>query len=146
SRALRQCRWMAEEEPKVPRWLLYCLVTVVCFGVWGVTYKALPEALSPFQTQALSTLGILPIMVMLAVSPSLRVGERKLRGSVLALAAGVLVGLGNIAFYQALSVGAKAATAASLTALYPVTTVVLAMILLKEKPSLWQLAGVAASL
>ena len=32
----------------MPRWLVCCLVTVVCFGVWGVMYKALPQALSPF--------------------------------------------------------------------------------------------------
>jgi uncharacterized membrane protein len=60
--------------------------------------------------------------------------------------AGVLVGVGNVAYYQALAIGGKAATAASLTALYPVTTVILALILLREKPHMVQFVGIAGSL
>jgi uncharacterized membrane protein len=129
----------------MPKWLVYCLLTVGFWGVWGVIGKAL-AGLSAAQSQALSTLGILPIMAVLAASPSWRVGDRKLRGSLLAFAAGVLVGLGNIAYYQALVAGAKAATAVSLTAIYPVTTAVLAVLLLGEKPNRVQLLGIGGSI
>ena len=60
--------------------------------------------------------------------------------------AGALVGLGNLAYYQALAAGAKVATAVALTALYPIVTVVLALILLGEKPRPGQWLGVAGSL
>jgi uncharacterized membrane protein len=129
----------------VPKWLLYSLLTAVCFGVWGVLGKSL-EHYNPFQNQAFSTLGILPIIGFLATSPNWRVGENRRRGSTLAFVSGVLVGIGNIAYYHALSIGGKASTAAALTGLYPLTTVVLGILILREKPHPVQLAGIAASL
>lgn len=129
----------------MPRWLIYSLLAPISWGVWGVVSKAL-EGLSAGQQQALSTLGIVPIMLVLFASPTWRVGQRKLRGSSLAFLAGVLVALGNTAYYQALAVGAGAAAAVSLTALYPVATILLARLLLNETPSRVQLAGIGVSL
>src|SRR5262249_6028412 len=54
--------------------------------------------------------------------------------------------MGNIAYYQALAAGAKAATTVSLTAIYPITTIALAILLLGEKPNPVQCAGIAASM
>jgi transporter family protein len=133
------------DQSTMPKWLLYCLVTIVCWGIWGAIGKAL-SGVSAGQSQAFSTLGIVPIMLALAASRNWRVGDRKLRGSVSAFAAGVLVCVGNIAYYQALAEGAKASTTASLTAIYPITTVALAILLLGEKPNPVQLAGIAGSI
>jgi drug/metabolite transporter (DMT)-like permease len=129
----------------MPKWLFYCSLTIVFWGIWGAIGKAL-GGLSASQSQALSTLGIVPIMMALAMSPNWRVGDRKLRGSLSAFVAGVLVCVGNIAYYQALAAGAKAATTVSLTAIYPITTVALAILLLGEKPNPVQLAGIAGSM
>jgi transporter family protein len=129
----------------VPKWLIYSLLTASCFGVWGVLGKSL-EHHNPFQNQAFSTLGILPIIFVLATSPSWRVGERRLSGSILAFVSGLLVGVGNIAYYHALSIGGKASTAAALTGLYPLTTVLLGILFLSETPHLVQLTGIAGSL
>jgi drug/metabolite transporter (DMT)-like permease len=125
--------------------LLYSLLAPVCWGVWGVVSKAL-DGLSAGQQQALSTLGIVPIMLALRASPAWREGRRKQRGLLFALVAGALVAVGNMAYYHALAAGAKAATAVSLTALYPVATIALARFFLKEKPSRVQLAGIGGSL
>src|SRR3954468_3030644 len=108
----------------MPKWLFYCSLTIVFWGIWGAVGKAL-SGLSAGQSQALSTLGIVPIMLVLATSRNWRVGNRKLRGSLAAFVAGVLVCAGNIAYYHALAAGAKASTTASLTAIYPITTVAL---------------------
>jgi transporter family protein len=130
----------------VPRWLFWSLLTIAAWGIWGVLGKALGD-LSAAQSQAFSTVGILPVMAVLAALPGWRGGGgRSARGGAYAFAAGVLVGLGNLAYYQALSVGAKAATAVALTALYPVVTVVLALFLLGEKPLPVQWLGVAGAL
>src|SRR5262249_13656803 len=128
----------------MPRWLLYSLLTVLSFGVWGALGKAL-EHLSAGQNQAFCTLGILPIMLAVSALPKFREGNHKLRGSICAFVAGALVGIGNATYYQAVSV-AKAATTVSFTALYPVVTVVLAILLLREKPHPVQLAGIIGSL
>jgi uncharacterized membrane protein len=129
----------------VPRWLIYSLLAPVFWGVWGVISKGL-DGLSAGQQQALSTVGIVPIMVVLAFSPARREGRRKLRGCALAFVSGVLVALGNWAYYHALNAGAVATTAVSLTALYPLATIALARLFLGERPSRMQLAGIASSL
>jgi uncharacterized membrane protein len=129
----------------VPKWLVFSLLTAGCFGVWGVLGKSL-EHYNPFQNQAFSSLGILPIILLLARSPNWRVGESRLRGSTFAFVSGVLVGTGNIAYYHALGIGGKASTAAALTGLYPLTTVALGMLLLKETPHRMQLVGIVGSL
>lgn len=129
----------------MPTWLLWSLLTIVAWGIWGVLGKALAD-LPAAQSQAFSTVGILPIMAALAVVPGRREGARSARGRAYSFAAGMLVGLGNMAYYQALAVGAKAATAVALTALYPVVTVVLALFLLRERPMPVQWLGVAGAL
>jgi uncharacterized membrane protein len=131
----------------MPRWLVYCFLTVVCFGVWGVSFKALePHGVSPGQSQALSTLGILPIMAVLLALSDWRAGDRLRRGSIWSFVAGVLVALGNLAYYHAQAAGAKATTAVSLSMLYPAVTVIFALILLREKPGAVQVLGIIGSL
>jgi uncharacterized membrane protein len=132
--------------PTVPKWLFPCLLTLLFWGSWAVVYKVIGARLTAVQSQALSTLGIVPIVLLLAGSPRRLTGTRKLRGSVYAFSAGVLSGLGNIAYYQAIDRGGKASTAAAVTALYPVATVLLAMLVLKEKPRRLQMGGIAGSL
>ncbi len=130
----------------VPKWLLPCLLTLLCWGGWAVVYKVLGDTMSAAQAQAFSTLGILPLVFVLAATPGRLTGTHKLRGSAYALASGVLSGLGNLAYYLAIEAGGKASTAASLSAVYPMTTVVLGMLLLHEKPRRLQVAGIAGSL
>ena len=59
------------------------------------------------------------------------------------LIAGMVNGLGNWAVFACLERGAKASVAIPLTALYPLCTVILATIFLKERPSALQWLGIA---
>jgi drug/metabolite transporter (DMT)-like permease len=54
--------------------------------------------------------------------------------------------LGNVAYYQALAMGGKAAAVTPLTALYPVVTIGLALVLLHEKLNWVQGGGIGLSL
>lgn len=143
----------------MPKWLICCAATVVAWGGWAVIYKApVLQDVSAATTQVFSTAGIVPIMLVLLIvmaarpsinsAPSAAMPRARVmaRGSLIAFVAGLLVALGNVAYYQALASGAKASTAVSLTALYPLTTVLLAMLILRERPSVWQMAGIAGSL
>jgi drug/metabolite transporter (DMT)-like permease len=125
--------------------LVWSLLTVLAWGVWGVLSKAL-AGLTAEQQQAFSTVGMLPIMAILLVTPGWKVGERRVRGAGVALAAGLLSCLGTIALYRALAAGEQASTAVTLTALYPLVAVVLAYLFLREKPAWWQWVGVVGSL
>lgn len=125
------------------------MLTLLAWGVWGVLSRLLGERLSPIQTQALSTLGILPIVVMLAIG---RFKERRgqspgdRRGIALAFGSGVVSCVGNVFFFQLLAGEAKAAAAISLTSLSPLVTTLLAIPLLGERLNRIQGLGIAVAL
>ncbi len=127
------------------KWLVYSLATVLAWGAWGALAKAV-EHVPAGQTQALSTWGVLPVMLAACLSPKVRQGTAMWLGGLIALVSGLMVGLGNLAYYAALTMGSQVATTISLTMLYPLVTVILALALLRERPSLWQACGVAGSL
>ena len=127
-------------------WFVWTLLAVLCWGIWAVVGKLIGESLSPSMTQAVSTLGLLPVALALGLSPRLQATGNRRRGALFALCAGVLTCLGNIAYYGLLSRGARAAVVVPLTALYPLVTILLAVLLLKERLNLIQSAGIALSL
>jgi drug/metabolite transporter (DMT)-like permease len=129
----------------MPRWLLYSILTVVFWGVWGFLPRKL-GAMSAEQSQVISTLGLLPIMVVLGARRSFLSGTRLKRGCLLALAAGLVGSVGNIAFYRLMNAGQSAATVVPFTSLYPMVTVTLAVVLLKEKLNAVQIFGVVLAL
>ncbi|MCI0748285.1 MAG: DMT family transporter [Verrucomicrobia subdivision 3 bacterium] len=130
----------------MPRWLLWALLAVLCWGVWAIVSKLIGGALSPAQSQALSTLGSLPVIAALCLSKRLTASGNRRRGIVLALVAGALVCLGNVAYYHALNLGGKASTVVPLTALYPLVTILLALLLLRERLGSIQIVGLCFSL
>src|SRR5262245_5718168 len=130
----------------MPRWLVYTLVTMALWGAWGVFSKPLSSALSPWQVQALSVLGLLPVIAWLICLRKSESGSNRQRGFWLAFASGILGSLGNVAYYQSLSAGGKAAAVTPITALYPLVTIGLAVIILRERLNWIQAAGVGVSL
>ena len=130
----------------IPRWLLWTLLAVFCWGIWALLGKLIGDALSPAHTQAISTIGLLPVMAGLAFSLKQPAPGNRRRGKLLAVASGVISALGNIAYYDALNRGPKAATVVPLTALYPLVTVLLAVLLLKERLNWIQAIGILLSL
>src|SRR5262245_56347675 len=130
----------------MPRWLLWTILAMLSWGVWAILSKLIGDALSAAQSQALSTVGLVPVAVALALSGRLSVTGHRRRGALFALIAGALACGGNIAYYRALQVGDKAATVVALTGLYPLVTVVLAMLLLRERLNRVQACGIVLSL
>src|SRR5262249_28289258 len=129
-----------------PRWLLWSFLALLSWGVWAIMAKLIGEALSGAHNQALSTLGILPVMLAIGLSKRLSAEGNSRRGIVYAVASGAISCLGNVVYYDALSRGGKAAMIVPLTALYPLTTIMLAMLVLKERLNRVQFAGAVTSL
>jgi uncharacterized membrane protein len=98
------------------------------------------------QSQVISTLGLVPIMAVLLGRGDRLSGRRERRGCILAVLSGLVGSFGNLAFYRLMSAGQSAATVVPLTSLYPLVTVVLAVLLLKERLNLVQAGGVALAL
>jgi hypothetical protein len=75
--------------------------------------KPLSTALSPWQVQAFSGLGLLPVIAVLLRASKPRAGMNSRRGFWLAFGAGLLSSLGNVAYYQALATGGNPDTLAT---------------------------------
>ena len=130
----------------MPRWFMLTVVAVLCWGLWAVMAKLIGESVTAAQSQALSTLGLVPVMLALGCSKKLTSTGNRRRGAINAFVAGALTCAGNVAYYHALNVGGKASTVVPLTALYPLVTIVLAVLWLRERLNGIQLAGITLSL
>jgi uncharacterized membrane protein len=129
----------------MPAWIAWTLLTLLSWGLWAVLSKGIGGALSDAHLQAISTLGVLPVLVaLLAMKDQGSVGKRAI-GKLWAFGSGLFSCAGNIVYYAALGQG-EAATIIPFTALYPAVTVALAVPLLKERLRLVQVLGIVTSL
>ncbi len=130
----------------MPRWLAFSLLTILCWGAWGAVSKVASDGVDANTNQIFFTLGLLPLMAVLARSPKLRGGTQRGSGIAWAFVTGILGGTGNIAFFRALAVGGKASIVVPVTALFPLVTVVLAVVFLRERLGTVQKAGLVVAL
>ena len=128
------------------RWLIYSLITIVLFGFWGFVSTVVTRDVAPLTVQVLSTIGLLPVALVLAFSKNLYKGSNFGKGILFATATGVLGGGGNIAMYKALQLGGEGSAVVPLTGMYPLVTVALATFLLKERLNRIQTAGFGLAL
>ena len=130
----------------IPAWLAYSLITILLWGAWGAVSKLASDRVSANTNQVFFTVGLLPIVLATFRSPRLKEGTHLGSGSAWAFVTGLLGGFGNIAFFYALYRGGKVSVVAPATALFPIVTVVLSMIFLKERLNKLQKVGLALAL
>lgn len=137
----------SDQTRRLPAWLVWSLATIVLWGAWGLVSKIASGGLDAGDIQLLYTIGLAPLMIFVAwrVHRQKISQERKPRriGAFWAFLTGILGGLGNLAFFQALVVGGKASIVAPVTALFPVVTVLLALTFLRERLGRRQWVGLA---
>jgi len=126
---------------KLPAWLVYSILTLVLWGIWGVTSKAISDDINAYTNQVLFAIGMLPLLLLVGFSPRLAGGVRRKRGIFYAFITGILGGTGNIAFFKSLMVGGKASVVVPATSLSPVVTVLMGYFVLKERLTAVQKLG-----
>ncbi len=131
---------------RFPAWLLYSLLTILLWGVWGALTKAISADIDAYTNQVLFSIGVLPVMAIVLFSGRLSGGVNRRRGIFYAFITGVLGGTGNIAFFKAFSEGGKASVVVPATSLSPLVTVILGYFMLKERASGYQKAGLALAM
>ncbi len=130
----------------MPRWLVWSLATILLWGTWGLVSKIASDGVDAYTNQLLYTAGLVPLLVFVAWTVSKERTEgltpaKKRSGILWAFFTGILGGVGNLAFFQALVTGGKASIVAPVTALFPMVTVVLAVIFLRERVGRTQWLG-----
>ena len=122
-------------------WMAYAAVAIVLWGVNGLFMKLGTNRVSARSMVIWVTVGFLVLLPLLWNESTL--GGLSAGVISVGLIAGMVNGLGNWAVFACLEKGAKASVAIPLTALYPLCTVILATIFLKERPSALQWLGIA---
>lgn len=127
----------------IPQWLVFSLLAVLFFGIWGIISKVVSNEMSPSVYQIAFAVGLLPVVAVVARSSRLPDGVNGKRGMFYAFVTGILGGTGNMALYKSLDVGGKAAIVVPASSLYSVVTVIMAYLFLRERVSRSQKLGLA---
>ncbi len=128
------------------RWLIWTLVSILFWGLWGVVSTVASRHASAYAVQAIAALGILPVAIALATPKRFREGSDLRRGAFWAFATGLCGGTGNVILFWALGRGGEASTLYPLTSLYPVVTLILAVAFLGERLNAVQGSGFVLAL
>ncbi|MGQ0636490.1 MAG: DMT family transporter [Planctomycetaceae bacterium] len=130
----------------VPLWLVYCLLAVCAFAAWGLLSTAASRRLSAWEVQVFSTFGLVPVAIAAALSPGLWTGSNRRRGIAWAFLTGAGTAVANIALFAALGQGAEASIIFPLTGMYPLVTILVAAVLLRERVSGVQKVGLGLAM
>ncbi len=128
----------------LPVWLWYALLGIFLWGLWGFLSKIGSEAASPLQMQILFILGMLPVAIGMLVQMRWKL-DRNRGGVTYGILSGVATGLGTLGYYAALR-EQNASVVAPVTGLFPVLTVMLAFVVLRERLNKVQMGGMLLAL
>lgn len=152
---------LAEGGPSVgSAWWSATLAAVagMCFGIAVVALDAAPadSGMVAPGVEMLVGLAVMPLLLLLvtysgrarqvaAAAGLVASTPWQRRSTLVALVAGTLIALANVVLMIALRIGPLAAVGV-VVSLYPVTTILLARIVLKERLNRWQVVGIMAAL
>jgi transporter family protein len=125
-------------------WLFYSLMTLLCWGLWGVFSKLASNYSRPRQTLIFQAVGVVAFALLVLSIEQFQI-QRTAAGFGWSFAAGFINFVGFLAFFAAVQKG-KVATVISLSSLYPVVTIALSMLLLHEKITKREGLGIAFAL
>ncbi|MBI1934444.1 DMT family transporter [Candidatus Peregrinibacteria bacterium] len=127
-------------DASMPQWFLYSLVVMVGWGVWGFFGKLASHTIGPFGAVFYTMLGwvfMVGILTLFRGIPFPVAG----RGAFFSFIVGIIASLVFIPFILALSKG-RASMVVTVTALYPLVTLILAFLFLHETITVRQCFGV----
>lgn len=122
-------------------WMAYAGIAIVLWGVNGLFMKLGTNCVSARSMVIWVTAGFVVFLPFVWRFTSL--SGLSVMVITVGMLGGFVNGLGNWAVFASLERGAKASVAIPLTALYPLFTVMLATVFLKERPTPLQWLGIA---
>lgn len=112
-------------------WLVFAILAALCWGVWGILAKFISSDISPYTNHIMFTVGML--FTLPFVIRKCKKSEANRKGILWGLVAGILAIIGNVAVYKSFASGGLAAVVIPVTNLYPLVTIVVALLVFKEK-------------
>lgn len=125
-------------------WLVTTLISLLIFGFWGFFPKLAVNYISPTSALVYEVAGAM-VIGLLCLSMTGFQPESHPRGVLFAALTGITGMLGTLFYFMAASRG-KIAVVVSITALYPLITILLAVLFLREPLSIKQLLGMCFAL
>ena len=125
-------------------WLFYSLMTLLCWGLWGLFSKLASNYARPRQTLLFQAVGVIAFALLVLLIEQFQI-QRTAAGFGWSFAAGFVNFVGFLAFFAAVQKG-KVSTVISLSSLYPVVTIALSLLLLHEKITKREGLGIAFAL
>ncbi len=125
-------------------WLASAFVALFSFGLWGLFTKLTVVHIDSKSALIYQTIGVMAISIIALGLVNFKPATDT-KGLIYAVLTGLAYGVGCLFYFIAASKG-KIITVVTLTALYPLVTILLAYILLKEGVSAKQLTGIALAL
>jgi bacterial/archaeal transporter family protein len=122
-------------------WLFYSLMTLLCWGLWGVFSKLASNYSRPRQTLLFQAVGVMAFALLVLFIEQFQI-QKTAAGFGWSFAAGFINFVGFLAFFAAVQKG-KVSTVISLSSLYPVITIALSFLLLHEKITRREGLGIA---
>jgi len=122
------------------RWFWCCVFCVACWVPWTFVSKLGSEQIPATTMQYLFNWGSIPVGLGFLVMQRFRI-EKSPKGIAFGLTVGILSAVGQLALFAAFRYSSNAAVVTVLTSLYPLVTVVLAVIVLRERLTKAQVLG-----
>ncbi len=125
-------------------WVLYAVLTLMAWGVWGFFSKLATNQTRPRQILIFQAAGALAFALFVLTLERFRI-QWSAGDFAWSFAAGFVNFLGFLLFFAAIEKG-KVSTIITMTSLYPVVTIVLSMAFLHEKITRREGAGILLAL
>jgi transporter family protein len=125
-------------------WLLYSLLTLLCWGLWGIFSKFASNYTRPRQTLIYQAVGVVIFALVVLFLEQFQI-QKTAAGFWWSVAAGFINFVGFLFFFAAIQKG-KVSTVISVSALYPVITIGFGVLVLRERINLREGLGIACAL
>lgn len=120
-------------------WLILALLTLMMWGFWGFFPKIATAYINPKSALIYEVLGTIIVGVIILLVTEFKV-ETHPKGILFAILTGIAATLGTFFFFYAVTKGTASVTV-TITALYPLITIILSYIILKETITITQTMG-----
>jgi uncharacterized membrane protein len=122
------------------KWFWYSLLAVLFWGAWVLCSKLGTNEIPASTMQFIFAFGFIPVAILVLAMKRVKF-EKSVKGISFSLGNGVLAGIGGLTLFAAYRSGGNTSVITAATALYPLITVVLAVLVLRERLNWLQMIG-----